>query len=51
MSGIDIESLAWEKQGGLLPAVVQDATTLRVRNGVDDYELMIESVAGGVHDP
>jgi hypothetical protein len=28
-----------------------DATTLRVRNGVDDYELMIESVAGGVHDP
>ena len=30
MSGIDIESLAWEKQGGLLPAVVQDAATLRV---------------------
>lgn len=25
-----IESLAWEKQGGLLPAVVQDADTLRV---------------------
>ena len=28
-----------------------DATTLRVRNGVDDYELTIESVAGGVLDP
>lgn len=25
-----IESLAWDKQGGLLPAVVQDADTLRV---------------------
>ena len=30
MSGIDIESLAWDKQGGLLPAIVQDAATLRV---------------------
>ena len=28
-----------------------DATTLRVRNGVDDYELTIESVAGGALDP
>lgn len=28
-----------------------DATTLRVRNGADGYELMIESVAGGVVDP
>ena len=26
----DIDSLAWDKQGGLLPAVVQDADTLRV---------------------
>lgn len=26
----DLESLAWEKQGGLLPAVVQGADTLRV---------------------
>jgi phosphoribosyl-ATP pyrophosphohydrolase/phosphoribosyl-AMP cyclohydrolase len=25
-----IESLAWDKQGGLLPAVVQDADTMRV---------------------
>jgi phosphoribosyl-ATP pyrophosphohydrolase/phosphoribosyl-AMP cyclohydrolase len=25
-----IETLAWDKQGGLLPAVVQDAATLRV---------------------
>jgi len=27
---IDIETLAWDKQNGLLPAIVQDATTLRV---------------------
>jgi len=27
---IDIESLAWDKQDGLLPAIVQDADTLRV---------------------
>ena len=26
----DIDSLAWDKQGGLLPAVVQDADTLKV---------------------
>ena len=26
----DIDGLAWEKQGGLLPAIVQDADTLRV---------------------
>ncbi|MEF9977137.1 MAG: bifunctional phosphoribosyl-AMP cyclohydrolase/phosphoribosyl-ATP diphosphatase HisIE [Thermomonas sp.] len=27
---IDIDALAWEKQDGLLPAIVQDADTLRV---------------------
>lgn len=27
---IDIEALAWDKQGGLLPAIVQDVDTLRV---------------------
>lgn len=27
---MDIDALAWDKQGGLLPAVVQDATSLRV---------------------
>lgn len=27
---LDIEALAWDKQGGLLPAIVQDADTLRV---------------------
>ena len=27
---LDVDALAWDKQGGLLPAVVQDATTLRV---------------------
>lgn len=30
MSPDQIETLAWNKQGGLLPAVVQDADTLRV---------------------
>ena len=30
MSPDEIETLAWDKQGGLLPAVVQDADTLRV---------------------
>ena len=29
-TNIDIEALAWDKQGGLLPAIVQDAATLRV---------------------
>lgn len=27
------------------------ATTLQVRNRADGYDLTIESVAGGVHDP
>jgi phosphoribosyl-ATP pyrophosphohydrolase/phosphoribosyl-AMP cyclohydrolase len=27
---IDIDALAWDKHGGLLPAIVQDADTLRV---------------------
>ena len=29
-SNIDIEALAWDKQDGLLPAIVQDADNLRV---------------------
>lgn len=29
-TNIDIDALAWDKQGGLLPAIVQDAETLRV---------------------
>ncbi len=29
-ASLDIETLAWDKQDGLLPAVVQDADTLRV---------------------
>lgn len=29
-AGFDPAALAWDKQGGLLPAVVQDAATLRV---------------------
>ena len=30
LATIDIDALAWEKQSGLLPAIVQDAATLRV---------------------
>ncbi len=30
MNNAWMESLAWDKQGGLLPAIVQDAATLRV---------------------
>ena len=30
MPALDIEALAWEKQNGLLPAIVQDADTHRV---------------------
>ena len=30
MADFDIDSLAWDKQGGLLPAIVQDANSLRV---------------------
>lgn len=29
-AALDIESLAWEKQDGLLPAIVQDADSHRV---------------------
>ena len=29
-AAFDIDGLAWEKQGGLLPAILQDADTLRV---------------------
>ena len=30
MATIDIDALAWDKRGGLLPAIVQDVATLRV---------------------
>ena len=30
MSAIDIEKLDWAKEGGLIPAIVQDAETQRV---------------------
>jgi phosphoribosyl-ATP pyrophosphohydrolase/phosphoribosyl-AMP cyclohydrolase len=29
-NGIDLDALAWDKQGGLLPVIVQDASNLRV---------------------
>jgi phosphoribosyl-ATP pyrophosphohydrolase/phosphoribosyl-AMP cyclohydrolase len=30
IGSLDVEGLAWERQGGLLPAIVQDVSTLRV---------------------
>jgi phosphoribosyl-ATP pyrophosphohydrolase/phosphoribosyl-AMP cyclohydrolase len=30
MSSLDIEKLDWSKEGGLIPAIVQDAETNRV---------------------
>lgn len=45
---IDIDALAWDKQGGLLPAIVQDAATLRVLMlGYMDREALAASLASG----
>ena len=45
---IDIEALAWEKQDGLLPAIVQDAATLRVLMlGYMDREALHVTLASG----
>lgn len=45
---IDIEALAWDKQGGLLPAVVQDAATLRVLMlGYMNREALAATLASG----
>ena len=44
----DIEALAWDKQGGLLPAVVQDAATLRVLMlGYMNREALAATLASG----
>ena len=44
----DIEALAWDKQGGLLPAIVQDATTLRVLMlGYMDRAALAATLASG----
>ncbi len=44
----DIEALAWDKQGGLLPAIVQDAATLRVLMlGYMDRAALAATLASG----
>jgi phosphoribosyl-ATP pyrophosphohydrolase/phosphoribosyl-AMP cyclohydrolase len=43
-----IDALAWDKQGGLLPAVVQDAATLRVLMlGYMDRAALVTTLASG----
>ncbi|HSD18204.1 MAG TPA: bifunctional phosphoribosyl-AMP cyclohydrolase/phosphoribosyl-ATP diphosphatase HisIE [Thermomonas sp.] len=45
---IDIDALAWDKQGGLLPAIVQDAGNLRVLMlGYMDREALQATLASG----
>lgn len=44
----DTEALAWDKQGGLLPAIVQDAATLRVLMlGYMDRAALAATLASG----
>ena len=44
----DIDALAWDKQGGLLPAIVQDAATLRVLMlGYMDRQALSVTLASG----
>jgi phosphoribosyl-ATP pyrophosphohydrolase/phosphoribosyl-AMP cyclohydrolase len=46
--GIDIDTLAWGKQDGLLPAIVQDAATLRVLMlGYMDRAALVATLASG----
>lgn len=48
IAGIDIDALAWDKQGGLLPAIVQDAATLRVLMlGYMDRDALGATLASG----
>lgn len=45
---LDIDALAWDKQGGLLPAIVQDADTLRVLMlGYMSRESLADTLASG----
>ncbi|MEN9311555.1 MAG: hypothetical protein RLY77_1680, partial [Pseudomonadota bacterium] len=45
---IDIETLAWDKQAGLLPVIVQDAITLRVLMlGYMNREALAATLASG----
>lgn len=46
---VDPDALAWDKQGGLLPAVVQDASTLRVLMlAYMDRHALAATLAGGL---
>ena len=48
IAGIDIDTLAWDKQGGLLPAIVQDKATLRVLMlGYMDRDALGATLASG----
>jgi phosphoribosyl-ATP pyrophosphohydrolase/phosphoribosyl-AMP cyclohydrolase len=48
MTTFDIEALAWDKQNGLLPAIVQDAATLRVLMlGYMDRAALAATLASG----
>ena len=48
MVEFDIDSLAWDKQDGLLPAIVQDATSLRVLMlGYMSRESLAHTLASG----
>lgn len=48
MSNTWMDTLAWDKQGGLLPVVVQDANTLRVLMlGYMDREALRATIDGG----
>ena len=48
IAGIDIDALAWDKQGALLPAIVQDAATLRVLMlGYMDRDALGATLASG----
>ena len=48
VAGIDIDALGWDKQGGLLPAIVQDAATLRVLMlGYMDRDALRATLASG----
>lgn len=45
---LDIESLAWEKQSGLLPAIVQDADSRRVLMlGYMSREALVKTIESG----
>ncbi|MFZ5606055.1 MAG: bifunctional phosphoribosyl-AMP cyclohydrolase/phosphoribosyl-ATP diphosphatase HisIE [Pseudomonadota bacterium] len=47
-TGFDIDALAWDRQGGLLPAIVQDADTLRVLMlGYMDRAALLATLASG----